>query len=165
MTEIRHSLLRVVLALSRHVQDITATGPQPGRGRPALDGWDRAGMEAREALIHAAAALHGDTLGARQPGMAAGSELARRLDAAALSLTYGRDLLHTHLARGPRAGCGSARSGERPHHAAGPVALLAEMGSFAHRLAPLGEQVGYSARARGSPRARQASTAHATGSR
>ena len=28
MTEIRHSLLRVVLAMSRHVQDITATGPQ-----------------------------------------------------------------------------------------------------------------------------------------
>ena len=35
-------------------------------------------------------------------------------------------------------------------------ALLAEMGSFARRLAPLGEQAGYSARARGSPRARQA---------
>jgi hypothetical protein len=44
-------------------------------------------MEAREALIRAAAVLHGDTIGARQPGVAAGSELARRLDAAALSLT------------------------------------------------------------------------------
>ena len=157
MTEIRHSLLRVVLAMSRHVQDITATGPQPGRGRPALDGWDRAGMEAREALIHAAAALHGDTIGARQPGVAAGSELARRLDAAALSLTYGRDLLHTHLARGPRGGLrfrsewGSVLTTPQARWA-----LLAEMGSFARRLAPLGEQVGYSARARGSPRARQA---------
>ena len=157
MTEIRHSLLRVVLAMSRHVQDITATGPQPRRGRPVLDGWDRAGMEAREALIHAAAALHGDTIGGRQPGVAAGSELARRLDAAALSLTYGRDLLHTHLARGPRGGLrfrsewGSVLT--TPH---ARWALLAEMGSFARRLAPLGEQVGYSARARGSPRARQA---------
>jgi hypothetical protein len=157
MTEIRQSLLRIVLAMSRHVQDITATGPQPRRGHPALDGWDRAGMEAREALIHAAAALHGDIIGARQPGVAAGSELARRLDAAALSLTYGRDLLQTHLARGPRGGL-------RFHSEWGSVlitprarwALLAEMGSFARRLAPLGEQVGYSARARGSPRARQA---------
>ena len=89
--------------------------------------------------------------------MAAGSELARRLDAAALSLTYGRDLLHTHLARGPRGGLrfrsewGSVLTTPRARWA-----LLAEMGSFARRLAPLGEQVGYSARARGSPRARQA---------
>jgi hypothetical protein len=157
MTEIRHSLLRVVLAMSRHVQDTTATGPQPGRGHPVLEGWDRARMEAREALIHAAAALHGDTIGGRQPRVAAGSELARRLDAAALSLTYGRDLLHTHLARGPRGGLrfrsewGSVLTTPRARWV-----LLAEMGSFARRLAPLGEQVGYSARARGSPRARQA---------
>ena len=143
MTEIRHSLLRVVLALSRHVQDTTATGPQPARGHPALDGWDRAGMEAREALIHAAAALHGDTIGGRQPRAAAGSELARRLDAAALSLTYGRDLLHTHLARGPRGGLrfrsewGSVLTTPQARWA-----LLAEMGSFARRLAPLGEQSG-----------------------
>jgi len=157
MTEIRHSLLRVVLVMSRHVQDITATGPQRGLRRPALDGWDRAGMEAREALIHAAAALHSDTIGGRQPGVAAGSELARRLDDAALSLTYGRDLLRTHLASGPRGGLrfrsewGSVLTTPRVRWA-----LLAEMGSFARRLAPLGEQVGYSARARGSPRARQA---------
>ena len=99
------------LAVGRHVQDITATCPQPGRGRPALDGWDRAGMEAREALVHPAAALHSDTIGGRQPGVAAGSELARRLDAAALSLTCGRDLLRTHLLAGRVAGCGSVRSG------------------------------------------------------
>ena len=99
----------------------------------------------------------GDTLGARHPGLAAGSELARRLDTAALSLTYGRDLLHTHLARGPRGGLwfrsewGSVLT--TPH---ARWALLAEMGSFARRLAPLGEQVGYSARAHGSPKARAA---------
>ena len=157
MTEIRHSLLRVVLVMSRHVQDITATGPRTGRGRPAPDGWDRAGMEAREALIHAAAALHGDTIGGRQPGVAAGSELARRLDAAALSLTYGRDLLHTHLTRGPRGGVGfRSEWGSVLTTPQARWALLAEMGSFARRLAPLGEQAGYSARARGSPKARQA---------
>jgi hypothetical protein len=143
--------------MSRHVQDITATGPQPRRGHPALEGWDRAGIEAREASIHAAAALHSDTIGGRQPGVAAGSELARRLAAAALSLTYGRDLLHTHLARGPRGGLrfrsewGSVLTAPQARWA-----LLAEMGSFALRLGHLGEQVGYSVRARGSPRARQA---------
>jgi hypothetical protein len=31
MTEIRHSFLRVVLVMGRHVQDITATGPQARR--------------------------------------------------------------------------------------------------------------------------------------
>jgi hypothetical protein len=157
MAEIRHSLLRVVLAMSRHVQDITATRPRPGRGRQVLEGWDRAGMEAREALIHATAALHSDTIGARQPRVAAGSELARRLDAAALSLTYGRDLLHTHLARGPRGGLrfrsewGSVLTTPQARWA-----LLAEMETFARRLVPPGEQVGYSVRACGSPRARQA---------
>ena len=29
VAEIRHSLLRLVLAMSRHVQDTTATGPRP----------------------------------------------------------------------------------------------------------------------------------------
>jgi hypothetical protein len=51
--------------MSHHVQDVTATGPQPARGRPALDGWDRAGMEARETLIHTAAAVHNDTIAPR----------------------------------------------------------------------------------------------------
>ena len=122
-----------------------------------LAGWDRAGLEAREALIRAAAALYGDTLGGRRPGVAAGSELARRIDAATLALTCGRDLLQTHLARGPRGGLrfrsewGSVLTTPRARWA-----LLAEMGSLAHRLAPVGEQLGLSARARGSPRARQA---------
>jgi len=157
VAEIRHSLLRIVVVMSRHVQDTTATGPQHRRGRPALDGWDRAGMEAREALIRAAAALHGDTLGGRRPGVAAGSELARRLDAATLSLTYGRDLLHTHLARGPRGGL-RFRSEWGSILTTPPArwALLAEMGSLAHHLMPVGEQLGLSARAHGSPRARQA---------
>jgi hypothetical protein len=89
--------------------------------------------------------------------VAAGSELARRLDAAALSLTYGRDLLHTHLARGPRGGMrfrsewGSILTTPRVRWA-----LFAEMGSLARQLAPLGGQLGHSARGRGSPTARQA---------
>ena len=56
-------------------------------------------MQAREALINAGASLHSDIIGGSQPRVAAGSELARRLGAAALSCTFGRDLLHTQLAR------------------------------------------------------------------
>lgn len=83
--------------MSRDVQDITATWPQPGRGQPALDGWDQAGMRAREAMIHPAAALHIDTIGGSQPGVAAANApgvWTRRPP----SPTYGRDLLHTQLA-------------------------------------------------------------------
>ena len=160
MPEIRHSLLRLLLVMSRYVQDIT---PQPVRppslGRPRLPGWDRAGLEAREALRRALAGLYGDTISRRRPGVQAGSELARRLDGAALSLTYGRDLLHTHLARGPRGGVryqsewGNVVTSPRVHQA-----LLAELGFLAGQLAPLGEDLARSPRARGSPAARQAVT-------
>ncbi|MGH3225826.1 MAG: hypothetical protein ACRDPY_45290, partial [Streptosporangiaceae bacterium] len=107
----------------------------------------------------AVAGLYGNTLLGRRPGVPAGSELARRLDAATVSLTYGRDLLHTHLAHGPHGGVrlrsewGTAVTSPRVHGA-----LLTEMGSLAHQLVPLGEAVGRSPRARGSPAARQAVT-------
>ena len=65
----------------------------------ALGGWDRAAAEAREALIHAVAALHGDAQGRRRPGVAAGSELVRRLD----------ELYREELANG----CAAARDDER----------------------------------------------------
>ena len=120
--EIRHSLLRLLLVMSRYVQDITLQPVRPpSLGRPPPAGWDRAGLEAREALRRALAGLYGDTISRRWPGVQAGSELARRLDGAALSLTYGRDLLHTHLARGPRGGVRyQSEMGEGRHLAASP---------------------------------------------
>ncbi len=157
VAEVRHSLLRVVIVMGRYVQDTSvAPAPHPSPEVPAPTGWDRAGMEARQALIHAAAALHGDAAGRRQPGVRAGSELVRRLDAAAVSLTYGRDLLQTHLARGPEGGR-QFRS-EWGHIITSPPvswALLAEMGVLAHQLASLGEGLERSPRARGSPEARR----------
>ncbi len=158
--EIRQSLLQLLLVMSRYVQDITVPAVRPPSlgGHPAA-GWDRAGLEAREALQHAVAGLYGNTLVRRRLDVTAGSELARRLDAATVSLTYGRDLLHTHLAHGPHGGVrlrsewGTVVTSPRVHRA-----LLAEMGSLAHQLVPLGEAVGRSARARGSPAARQAVT-------
>ena len=157
VAEIRRSLLRAVMAMSRHVQDTTAAGPRPSAGGRGLAGWDGAGLEAREALIRATVALYGDTIGSRRPDVAAGSELARRIDAATGALVCGRDLLQTHLTRGPRDGLRfRSEWGSVLTTPTARWALLAEMGSLAHRLAPVGEQLGLSARARGSPRARQA---------
>jgi hypothetical protein len=157
VAEVRHSLLRVVIVMGRYVQDTrVAPAPDPSPETPAPTGWDRAGTEACQALIHAAAALHGDAAGRRQPGVRAGSELVRRLDAAAVSLTYGRDLLQTHLARDPQSGR-QFRSEWGSILTSPPVswALLAEMGVLAHQLASLGEGLERSPRARGSPEARR----------
>lgn len=155
--EISHSLLRIVLVMGRYVQDVDiGPAPVPGQGGPALTGWDRAGAEAREALTSAAVSLYGDPVGGRRPGATAGSEIVRRLNAASASLTYGRDLLHTHLARGPRGGR-QLRSEWGEVITAPPLtwALLAEMGSLAHQLAPLGPGLAHTPGAHGSPEARR----------
>ena len=68
--------------------------------------------------------------------MTARSELARRLDAAAVALTAGRDLLNTHLARDPR-GARQFRS-EWGLVACSPPAeraLLAELAALARQIA------------------------------
>ena len=143
--------------MSRYVQDASAA-PElaPTRGTCAATGWDRARGEAREAMTRAVAALHGDAVGKRGTGARAGSELARRLEAAAESLTYGRDLLHTHIVRGPDGGR-QFRSEWGAVLTSPPVrrALLAEMGSLAHQLSWLEEGLERSPRARGSPEERR----------
>ena len=148
VAEIRHSLLRVLIIMNRYVRDASVVPDQrPRRAKAPLAGWDRAGAEARDALSRAAAALHGDVAGQRRSGVRPGSELARRLDAASVSLTYGRDLLQTHLAQDPRGGR-EFRSEWGSVLDSPPVswALLAEMGSLAHQLATVGDGLGRSPR-------------------
>jgi hypothetical protein len=153
VAEIRHSLLRVLIVMSRYVRDARVVPDQSlRRAKAPLAGWDRAGAEAREALSRAAAALHGDAAGQRGSGVRPGSELARRLDAASVSLTFGRDLLQTHLAQDPRGGR-EFRSEWGSVLSSPPVswALLAEMGSLAHHLATVGDGLGRSPRTWVSP--------------
>jgi hypothetical protein len=152
VAEVRHSLLRVAIVMRRYVQDAHDEPDQLSRRTRLLVGWDRAGAEAGEALGQATAVLHGDPAGRRQLGVRAGSDLARRLDAATVSLIYGRDLLQTHLAWGP--------DGERQYRSEwGNVltspptswALLAEMAALARQLQPIRGGLERSLRARGEP--------------
>ena len=155
--EICHSLLRVVIVMGRYVQDVSvAAGQAPSRATPVTAVWGRAGLDARSALTSAALLLHGDTQARRYPDRPAGSELARRLDAAALSLATGRDLLQTHVAQNPD-GARDLRSEWWLVVNSPPAtrALLAEMALLARAVAPLGAWAGHSAGTRGSPEVRR----------
>ena len=146
--EVTDSLLHVVTVMGRHLQDIAAVpGGMRSRASPPLTAWGRARLTARDALTNAAAHLQQHTRGTRAPGVTARSELARRLDAAAVALTAGRDLLHTHLARDPR-GAREFRS-EWGLVACSPPAeraLLADLAWLAHQIAAPCADVARSAR-------------------
>jgi hypothetical protein len=136
--EVTGSLLRVITVMGRYLHDITAV---PGDMRsgvpPPLTAWGRARSTARDALSCAAGQLLPHSGGMRAPGVTARSELARRLDAAAVALTAGRDLLRTHLAR-DRLGARQVRSEWGLVVCSVPAerALLAELASLARQIAP-----------------------------
>jgi hypothetical protein len=135
--EVSDSLLHVITVMGRYLQDIAAVpGDMPARAAPPLTPWGRARLTARDALTQASRHLRQHAWGTRAPGVTARSELARRLDAAAVALTAGRDLLNTHLARDPR-GARQVRS-EWGLVACSPPAeqaLLAELAAFARQIA------------------------------
>ena len=154
--QVNDSLLRVLVLMGRYVQDVTAgSGAVPARGRRVLTAWGRAGAEVREALSNAAASLHESGAQRRRAGLAA-SDLAWRLDAASVSLAAGRDLLHTHVGRGP--------GGERELRSewglviTSPAvrrAVLSEMAALARQIAPLGARFALSPGSYGTPEARR----------
>ena len=135
--EVTDSLLHVITVMDRYLQDIAAVpGDMRSRASPPLTAWGRARLTARDALTHAARHLRQHTRGTRAPGVTARSELARRLDAAAVALTAGRDLLNTHLARDPR-GARQFRSEWGLILCSPPAerALLAELAWLARQIA------------------------------
>jgi hypothetical protein len=136
--EVTQSLLRVVTVMARYLKDITAPFDQVlPHNRPALNAWARASIEARQALASAAGVLQVHGAAERQPDTSAHAILARRLDAAAVSLTIGRDLLQTHFAPGAR-GARRPRSDWALAVTSQPVtrALLAELALLAQQIAP-----------------------------
>ena len=133
--EVSDSLSHVITIMSRYVRDIAAAPDgMPSRASPPLTAWGEARLTAREALTHATRHLRQHAWRTRAPGIAARSELARRLDATAL--TAGRDLLNTHLAQDPR-GARQFRSEWGLVVCSPPAerALLAELAWLAHQVA------------------------------
>lgn len=135
--EVIDSLLRVVTVMARYVDEVAVPGEVRYKVGPPLTAWGRARVDAREALSNAAGHLRQHSMGRRRPGVPARSELAWRLDAISVSLTAGRDLLHTHLALDPH-GAHEFRSEWGPVVSFPPVeqALLAELGGLAHQIVP-----------------------------
>jgi hypothetical protein len=136
--EVSRSLLRVVILLSRYLQDTTtALSNQPASAPAPVDPWGRARGQAREALHNAAGfLLRPGTPRPAWPAAPSASPLARRLDEVATCLAAGRDLLHTHFTPGPDGGrahnspLALAITSERLHRA-----LLTDLGALACQAA------------------------------
>jgi hypothetical protein len=157
--DVARSLRRLLPVMSRYAGDIAAaTARQQSASRSQAGPWEHASRRASEALRHAAALLQPITAPPRSPGCAPQPDpVARRLDAATTELTAGRDVLHTHLASYP-GGALRARTEWAPVLLSAPVtrALLSELGTWAHQIAPLGSQRAFArAPARGTPDARR----------
>jgi len=129
--EMTVSLRRLITALAGYASDLARSfGVLPDRDLGLLNSHARAAVQARDALSGAAACL-GSPEVTGQPV----SGLARRLDAAAVSLITGRDLLQTHFASDQ--GWRRARSGWALVITSQPVsrALLAEITSLSRQAA------------------------------
>jgi hypothetical protein len=135
--EVGQSLLDLVTVLSRYAEDVTAGYAQvPARRRSSLTVWAQAGAQAQDALARAAAFLARHEARLRPHGTGR-SELARRLDAAAASLSAGRDLLQSHFAPG-RYGAREPRTEWAAVIGSEAIgrALLGELSNLARRAAP-----------------------------
>jgi hypothetical protein len=142
--EAERQLHRLVAALSRCADDLVPDPGLAGRGsRVNPDAWTQAAAAARAALGSAAAELQPATQD--DPGTPAGDagQAASHLFGAGVSLTAGRDLLHTHFTTGPH-GVPEGRSDWSAvvTSAAFTAALLEELGGWAARLAPLAVALG-----------------------
>jgi hypothetical protein len=98
--EVSSSLLRFITVTGRYVSDIVMVfSEMPDRGRRARRPWPRAAAEAMTMLAGGSQALVAQQLAAEPQSRQAICGAARRLDAAAASLTVGRDLLQTHFSQ------------------------------------------------------------------
>jgi hypothetical protein len=137
LDDVIRSLNDVVAVMSRYSADITSafTG-YPARQLRTLGGWPRAAAKAQEAAEHAAGFLRAAQVASPRRSRPRTSRAASGLNAAVMSLTAGRDLLHTHFAIG-RDGARAARSEWAPVITSAPItrALLLELGQWARTAA------------------------------
>ena len=146
LDDVIRSLNDVVSVMSRYCADITSafTG-YPARQLRTLGGWPRAAAQAQEAAEYAAGFLRAAQADSPRRRPRGTSRAASGLDAAATSLTAGRDLLHTHFATG-RDGARAARSEWAPVITSAPItrALLLELGQWARTAARQGARLALS---------------------
>lgn len=144
--EVSRSLLRVVIIMGRYLRDIaTSFHDLSGDTGSALAPWSRACLQASEAATNAAGFLIRRGPPSRWPAAPAASPLAQRLDAVAVSLATGRDLLQTHFAADSH-GAPQQRSEWGLVITSAPVtrALLAEIGALARQTAQHGANLALS---------------------
>ena len=135
------SLRDVIEVMARYLADINApVAGVPRQHQRLLSPWARAGLEAQAALGNAAAFLSFGRPGTSRPSRdSADNPAPAGLDAAAVSLRTGRDLLHTHFTTGPDGARGDHSEWSQVITSA-PVtrALLLEVASWARQIAPQG---------------------------
>lgn len=146
--EFTRGLAGVVAVMERYSADISAmfTGLTARQRRELSRPWAQASVQVHEAIQNAAGFLspvYKDT--GRFSRRWSSRRDAGGLDAAAVFLTAGRDLLHTHFAAGPE-GARLDRSEWAPVVTSGPVtrALLLELGHWARTIAPQGARLALS---------------------
>jgi hypothetical protein len=146
--EFSRGLAVVLDVMSRYMADITCTFTSltVTQRRMLCGPWPRASIQVKDAISYAATFVtpahkgSGRSGGRRAPGRAAIG-----LDAAAFSLTMGRDLLQTHFAAGPE-GARLDRSEWAAVLTSRPVtrALLYEIGQWARAMASQGARLALS---------------------
>ncbi|HEV2370621.1 MAG TPA: hypothetical protein VGS19_00510, partial [Streptosporangiaceae bacterium] len=145
-----HELRRLTLTLSRYLRDVAPYDEAEAITSRTLPSWVPAAVDAREALHLAADSL--DT-GPGPPFSGAASEpadpLASHLAAAAISLSAGRDLLHTHTGTTAE-GALLDRSEWAPVMRSAPVtrAVLEETAHWTARLTMLADMLSAACSAR-----------------
>ena len=134
---VARGLHRLVAVMSHYMDDLAPCDEVEASTWSSLHAWERAVIDAGEALRTAAGCLHRS---APEPGDQASSTAswrARHLAAAAANLAAGRDLLHTHRAPNPD-GLMQDRSEWAPVVTSLPVtrALADDITRWSSRLAP-----------------------------
>lgn len=135
--EFTHGLHRVLKVMGRYLADITEASDTERPEQPApADPWSRAATEARAAVQKAYIGLPlAEHVKTPHPRPQMTGSATRDLHAAAIAMTAGRDLLHTHFASVPEGGRQfrsewaaviTSKSGRR--------ALLAELAGWAQQI-------------------------------
>lgn len=137
LPEVARELHRLVVVMSRCLDDLTPYNQLEASGRNDLRAWERVVIDTGTALHAAADHLRRSTDQASEHASPAASWRARHLAAAATQLTAGRDLLNTHFAPGPDGGM-RGRSEWAPVVTSLPVtrALTSEIARWSGQLAP-----------------------------